>query len=166
MDPQNSLLKQIEHLVTRVEGLQRAVTDLYVEVQHLRSGLPHRPADAGGPVPFAQPVASFALRAVDRRSSPRRQANQVQIGITSALDDSKPFIGWVLDYSVGGLGLFVDKKLAAGTYLRLRPVKAAEESAWKEAQVKNCQAYLDGWRLGCQLESGFSLDELKHFGLE
>ncbi len=166
MDPKTSIPKHIDLLLARVEFLQQAVAQLYIELQTLRTGFPDRPPDAEGEIPFAMPASVFALRPVDRRASPRRQVNQVLIGIASALDDSKPFTGWVLDYSAAGLGVFVDKKIAVGNYLRFRPSAAIDSTPWREAQVKNCQPYLDGWRLGCQLEDAFSTDDLRHFGLE
>jgi hypothetical protein len=72
----------------------------------------------------------------------------------------------VLDYSAAGLGIFVDKKLEVGAYLRIRPAQANDGTPWRDAQVKNCQPYLDGWRLGCQLDEAFTLDDLHRFGLE
>lgn len=169
MDPNVQLYKHIDLLLARVEGMQQAVAQLYVELQALRGGLPESPApptEGEGGIPFAVPAAYFGLRPVDRRTSPRRQVNQVLIGISSALDDSKPFTGWVLDYSAAGLGLFVDKKIALGAYLRIRPSQIAESTPWREAQVKNCHPYLDGWRLGCKLDEPFTPEALKQFGLE
>ncbi len=96
----------------------------------------------------------------------RRQANQVLLSISSALDDSPPFEGWVLDYSSVGLGLFVEHRLETGAYLHVRPYNRASHDFAREAQVKNCQPYLDGWRLGCQLDRELTHEDLHQFGLE
>jgi hypothetical protein len=163
-------LTQIDHLLARVEGLQQNIAHLYVELQTHRETLrghgtePNTP-DAGV-IPLATPASYLVLRPVDRRTSPRRQANQILISITSALDSSKPFSGWVLDYSAMGLGLFVDKKIPLGTFLNIRPHQTSDKAVWREAEVKNCQPYLDGWRLGCQLDAELRPEDLQRFGLE
>src|SRR5207237_2075149 len=91
-----------------------------------------------------QPAAQgyHALRPVDRRAAPRRQANQVLISISCALDDSPPFEGWVLDYSPVGLGLFVDARMVVGAYLHGLPLHDSAYSFSLDGQVKYCQAFL------------------------
>lgn len=103
---------------------------------------------------------------MDRRAAPRRPANQVLISISCALDDSPPFEGWVLDYSPVGLGLFVDMRIVVGAYLHVRPYQHTDHSFARDVQVKNCQEYLDGWRLGCQLDAALTAEDLRALGLE
>src|SRR5258708_40237389 len=109
------ITKHIDRLMARVEHLQQAVSQLYVELMAIHKHLgaaPEATAD-GSAVPMAIPLTApadssfYSLRPADRRTAPRRQVNQILISISSALDDSKPFTGWVLDYSANGLGLFV-----------------------------------------------------------
>lgn len=167
MGASEPLTKHIEGLLARVEQLQQAVAHLYVELQVIHKHLIPDENELPVAVPVAPELSSFhTLRAVDRRSSPRRQANQVLISISSALDDSRPFTGWILDYSANGLGLFVDKRIPVSTFLRIRPNHVAENVPGHEAKVMNCQPYLDGWRLGCHLDVGFSVEDLQRFGLE
>lgn len=182
MEPSTPFLPQIERLLARVESLQQIVSQLYGELQDLKASA--KPAElsealeavpvamtdgqSGSSLPLAVPLSDLTPPPVarERRSSPRRQANQVSIGISSALDDSPPFTGWVLDYSLGGLGLFVDKRIPIGAFLHVRPKDVAPTTHSKEVQVKNCQRYLDGWRLGCRLESELTVEDLHRFGLE
>jgi hypothetical protein len=169
MNGSDSFVQHLDQLLVRVEQLQQAVAQIYMELQTLRISchVPMAvPAEAAeeSPAPVAQDY--FALRPVDRRASPRRQANQVLISISSALDDSPPFEGWVLDYSSVGLGLFVDQRIEVGAYLHVRPYHGSGQALSREVQVKNCQAYLDGWRLGCQLDAPLSPEDLHQLGLE
>lgn len=167
------ITQHLERLLARVEQMQQAVSQLYVELQavHRYLGAAPQATAAASEVPMAIPLAApadssfYSLRPMDRRTSPRRQVNQILIAISSALDDSKPFTGWVLDYSSHGLGVFVDRKMPLGTELRIRPSQV-DGFPGREAVVRNCQPYLDGWRLGCQLEQAFSRDDLLRFGLE
>jgi hypothetical protein len=169
VDPNEPYLRQIDNLLARVELLQQTIAQLYLELQAHRQTVQGRadapPMAEPAVVPLATPASYLVLRPVDRRASPRRQANQILISITSALDSSKPFSGWVLDYSAMGLGLFVDKKVALGTFLNIRPHQSTEKAIWREAEVKNSQQYLDGWRLGCQLDTELTPEDLRRFGL-
>lgn len=175
MDGSDSFHQHMDHLLARVEHLQQALAQLYMELQALRISrhVPYaEPAPAEPPpvenVAAAVPVPQghFALGPVDRRGSPRRQANQVLLSISSALDDSPPFEGWVLDYSQVGMGLFVEHRLEKGAYLHVRPYNRNSHDFAREAQVKNCLPYLDGWRLGCQLDHELTHEDLQLFGLE
>jgi len=175
MDASDSFVRHVDHLLARVESLQQAVAQLYIELQACRErcripvaefleGEANLDEVAMPALPVAK--AYYALRPVDRRESPRRQANRVLIVVISALDDSKPFSGWILDYSPVGLGLFVEKKIPIGTFLQIQPDPSSGHTFSQEAQVKNCQRHLDGWRLGCKLEKELSQEDLQQFGLE
>lgn len=169
MDSSKAMIQQIDRILARVEALQQAVAQVYIELLALKKEVTPDGQASGEAVPMALPVSGLtpAPRPMDRRASPRRPVNQVLIGISSALDDSQPFSGWVLDYSRGGLGVFVDKRIAVGTFLHIRPSNAPPGSAnSKEMEVKNCQRYLDVWRLGCKLEDELTPEDLKRFGLE
>ncbi|MFN4260138.1 MAG: PilZ domain-containing protein [Gemmataceae bacterium] len=171
MDSGEHLRQQADQLLIQVETLQRTVAQLYVALQRHREAVAQhvRRATASATAgPKTEALASpptTAPSVVDRRAAPRHSANQVVIELVSVMDDAKPFAGWVLDYSAGGLGLLVDKKIPIGTYLNLRPHQAPLKSKSREAEVKNCQPYLDGYRIGCQLEQELSADDLRFFGL-
>ena len=142
MNGSDSFHQHMDHLLARVEHLQQALAQLYMELQALRISrhVPMAMPAPADPPPVEQvaaavpvPQGHYALGPVDRRGSPRRQANQVLLSISSALDDSPPFEGWVLDYSSVGLGLFVEHRLKIGASLPVRPYNRVPHDSAREA---------------------------------
>jgi hypothetical protein len=54
-----------------------------------------------------------------------------------------------MDRSVSGLGLWSERKVAAGTQLKVRPENGPDTTPWVEVEVCSCKPYEGGWQLGC-----------------
>src|SRR5271157_4013420 len=50
----------------------------------------------------------------DRRSAPRRKGNTVELRLSAGGQD-ETLRGWILDRSIGGLGILIDRALPIGT---------------------------------------------------
>ncbi|MCS6852929.1 MAG: PilZ domain-containing protein [Gemmataceae bacterium] len=87
---------------------------------------------------------------VERRASLRRSGNAVAVLISDAEATAKPYSGWVVDRSMGGLCLSVQESVAPGTILSVRAANAPSTVPWVQVEVRNCrQAGLD-WEIGCR----------------
>jgi PilZ domain len=100
--------------------------------------------------------------AQDRRFSPRRK-KLLRVQLQDALGGSTPFPGWVVDRSLGGMCLEVDRELETGTMLKVRRYEGTN-LPWVEIRVQS-QRLVDGvWHLGCQFVRSPSWEVLMQFG--
>jgi hypothetical protein len=99
---------------------------------------------AARPDPFVQGSAG------ERRATLRRGGNPVAVLITDADVKQRPRYGWVLDRSMGGLGLSVDEPVPQGTILSVRAANAPPNIAWVQLEVRSCRPEGESWDLGCQ----------------
>jgi hypothetical protein len=105
--------------------------------------------DLGAPVfksdPFMQ-GSSF-----ERRKAPRRGGNPIAILVSDADAEVEPVRGWVLDRSVGGLGLELEEEgqVDVGTLLSVRPAEGSYVP-WVKVEVRTCRKIGSAWRLGCK----------------
>jgi hypothetical protein len=99
----------------------------------------------------------------DRRSWPRRK-RAIQVILQDAGGEGDPFPAWIMDRSIGGLGLSVDQPLEPGTILRVRRATAATDVPWAEIQVKSVRIKENTWEVGCQFTRSHSVDVLMQFG--
>jgi hypothetical protein len=99
---------------------------------------------AARPDPFIQGSAG------ERRATLRRGGNPVAVLITDAEAKERPRYGWVLDRSMGGLGLSVDEPCAEGTILSVRAANAPPNIAWVQVEVRSCRPEGASWDLGCR----------------
>lgn len=95
----------------------------------------------------ATPVAEATSE--DRRSAPRRRRS-IMVLVSDATCWDGPFRGWVMDRSVGGLGLHLDHAVEAGTVLMVRPAHVPAKVPWVEVRVKNARRQEETWHLGCE----------------
>ena len=58
--------------------------------------------------------------------------------------------GTLANCSVSGLGLRVDREVAAGTILSVRPIDVPGYTLWALVEVKHCQEVENGWTAGCR----------------
>ena len=72
--------------------------------------------------------------------------------------------GWVLDRSIGGLGLLVDAPVAVGAVLKLLPRTAPEGALWVVATVRSCKRNGTQYEIGCQFHRTPSWDVMLQFG--
>jgi PilZ domain len=107
--------------------------------------------------------AALSTEQLDRRSTPRRKGNLIEVYLT---DDSKrlPLHGWVVDRSVGGLCLVVDKPLTEGTILNVRPRKAPQTAPWTSIEIRSCRADRGDWEVGCRFVKAPAWNDLLLFG--
>jgi hypothetical protein len=99
----------------------------------------------------------------DRRSWPRRK-RAIQVVLQDAAGEDDPFPAWIMDRSIGGLGLSVDQPLEPGTVLRVRRATAPTDVPWVDIQVKSVRTKENTWEVGCQFTRSHSLDVLMQFG--
>jgi hypothetical protein len=99
----------------------------------------------------------------DRRSAPRRKGNRVEVHLT---DDSKgpPLLGWVVDRSMGGLCLIVEKPLTQGATLKIRPRQAPQTAPWLAIEIRSCRADGSEWEIGCRFLKAPQWNDLLLFG--
>jgi hypothetical protein len=97
----------------------------------------------------------------ERRTCRRRPGHPISVDILTADDVLGPAHGWVVDRSLGGLGLWADDAEPVGALLRVRASGAAEGAL---VVVKHCQAQRSSWRLGCQFVGRVPWPLLRQFG--
>ena len=116
----------------------------------------------GGAEPSSAPSNRSGLP--DRRPSPRRRGASVAVLIVRPNDPSERVEGWVLDRSLGGLGLSVSRPFLAGTVLEICPTHPPSGLRWVRVRVKYCSPLGKQWRLGCQFVGAPSSEMLLLFG--
>lgn len=99
----------------------------------------------------------------DRRIAPRRKGNTVEVQI-SIDERSDPTRGWVLDRSIGGIGILVDEPIAQGAVIKIRPRTATVTAGWIEVTVRACRREGHQFELGCQFHRTPDWNTLLHFG--
>jgi hypothetical protein len=90
--------------------------------------------------------------AMERRVAARRNGNPTEVQITDAERQGPLLRGLVLDRSVGGLCLLVDREIGPGTLLGVRPASSADSIPWLDIEVRSCRQTQEGWELGCQFK--------------
>jgi hypothetical protein len=101
----------------------------------------------------------------ERRVAPRRGGNPIPILVSDAKAEVEPVRGWVLDRSIGGLGLELEEEgeVDIGTVLSVRPAEGSSVP-WIKVEVRTCRKMGSAWRLGCQYLRPPSADILMRFG--
>lgn len=100
----------------------------------------------------------------DRRAAPRRKAgSRVEVYLT---DDPKepPIVAWVVDRSMGGLCLIVEKPLKEGSVLNVRPRQAPQTAPWTAIEIRSCRCDGDEWEIGCRFLKPPQWNDLLLFG--
>ena len=84
----------------------------------------------------------------DRRAAPRRQGGTT-VELEVSLGNEQPTVrAWVLNRSIGGLGLLMDTPLELGQVIKVRARNSQGIKNWVELTVRNCR------RSGIQYEIG------------
>jgi hypothetical protein len=118
------------------------------------SGLRNR-ARAGFAPPELSSSAQLSNAAVavqDRRRSPRRYGDPVEVRLSSYEATDLPCgpTGWVRDRCLNGLAFTVDKPLEIGCWVRARPTFVSEDAAWVGLLVRHCHQQGNRWVIGCE----------------
>jgi hypothetical protein len=123
---------------------------------------PHRPPpakpEASQPDPF-----DFGSH-TEKRSSLRRPGKPIKVFLSDAEAKAKPTPGWVIDRSMGGLGLSVRQAVAEHTILSVRTVDAPSSTPWVQIEIVRCENQGDSWELGCRFVRTPSFAVLMLFG--
>jgi hypothetical protein len=102
--------------------------------------------------------------ATERRAAARRSGRQVRVLVSDAEAKAIPYEAWILDRSIGGLGLIVHRQIALDTILSVRTSNSPETIPWVQVRVVCCQGEKDHWELGCQFLKTPSWNIMLHFG--
>jgi hypothetical protein len=97
----------------------------------------------------------------ERRACRRRPGHPISVDILTADDVCGPAPAWVVDRSIGGLGLWADDAEQVGALLRVRATGASEGAL---VVVKHCKSERSSWRLGCQFVGRVPWPLLRQFG--
>jgi hypothetical protein len=84
------------------------------------------------------------------RSAFRRTGNPIPVHVIDQDKQTAPMNGYVVNRSVGGLGLQLDCPIDVQTVLSVRPANAPHIAPWVEVVVKNCRKGPRGYDIGCQ----------------
>jgi hypothetical protein len=122
------------------------------------------------PLPSAQPAVPerpvdvfLHGSASDRRAAPRRKGNSVEVAVSTG-PDQQPVHGWVLNRSVGGLCLMLDKPFEEGATLNVRPRNAPESTPWTPVEIRGCRAHGSDWEISCRFLKAPQYNVLLLFG--
>lgn len=106
---------------------------------------PLEAAPVSAPDPFLQGPQS------DRRHSPRRSGQSIKISIQFVNDPKTVFEGYVMDRSMGGLRLLLERPLTLNQMLNVRSTDAPQTVTWVQVQVRRMLQLPDkSYEVGCQ----------------
>src|SRR5262249_45396243 len=96
---------------------------------------PPRPAEA--PRSDHDPFDVGSLS--EKRAALRRRGSSVELLVTDERQLQPPRPGWVLDRSVGGLGITSACEVAVGTVLKVKPKNGPPATPWVEVEGRSCR---------------------------
>jgi hypothetical protein len=114
-------------------------------------------------VTVSQPTP-FPESRIERRQSPRRWGEPLEVFIWSNDASADSRRAWVKNRSVGGIGLSVTEPVPEGVQLSVRPTLVPEGVPWVLVEVKNCRPFVGRWMLGCRFVDPLPDDVLALFG--
>lgn len=100
----------------------------------------------------------------DRRAAPRRAGNHIEVQILLSGTEQPARRGWILDRSIGGIGLLTEEPFEPGQLLRVRPREAPNTTPWTDVSVRTCRPYDSQHEVGCQFIGTPNWNQLLHFG--
>jgi hypothetical protein len=86
----------------------------------------------------------------EMRQAFRRTGNPIPVHVIDQDKQTAPMNGYVVNRSVGGLGLQMEFPIDVQTVLSVRPANAPHIAPWVEVVVKNCRKGPRGYDIGCQ----------------
>ena len=129
-----------------------------------------RPALVPAPIQAMQPAQS-RVDALDpfehggtreRRRAHRRTGMAIKVQVQEPNSPETRMEGWVIDRSVGGLGLESAHGISPGTRLQVRT--PCQSDSWALVEVKHCLDSGGQYRLGCEFVSIPPTSVLMQFG--
>jgi hypothetical protein len=86
----------------------------------------------------------------DRRSSSRHRVRQLKVLLSDATGQAPPSEGWLMNRSLGGLGLSVSESVEPGTILTVRQAAGGARAPSVRVEVRYCRMERGRWTLGCK----------------
>jgi hypothetical protein len=99
-----------------------------------------------------------------RRAHLRRCGNPVDVLIDDLGSADEPTPAVVVERSMGGLCLSLDRPVNPGTTLRVRALHAPGDLPWVLMSVKRCRQNGERWEAGCQYLDSLPLSVVLLFG--
>lgn len=93
----------------------------------------------------------------DRRAHARHRVRQLKVLISDAQAQATPIEGWLLNRSLGGLGLSVSRAIESGNIVSVKPCNDDPHAPWVQVEVRYCRLERGRWTLGCKF-----VDESPH----
>lgn len=112
----------------------------------------------GASDPFAESAPA------DRRVAHRRGGNPVEVDLVDPENAQPTVMGYVVDRSVGGLCLDVERPMTIGKELKVKIRSAPASVAPIEVEVKSCRAEGSSWRVGCEFTRTPTFNVMLLFG--
>jgi len=110
-----------------------------------------RRGELASPSPAGTVVsADSTISFTERRQTPRRWGDPVQVLIRDEYPANEPARGWIANRSTGGLGLSAPQPAVEGALLSVRTTTAPDTMPWTRVQVKGCNPSAGHWILNCQ----------------
>ena len=121
-------------------------------------------APAKDVTPSQDPEIEF-LRGItlDRRTSPRRKGNSVEIQLVIP-PSTQPIQGWIIDRSIGGLRVLLDREVPSGLIVQVRPGTNHTKLPWVDTTVKSCRLEGTYFDVGLQFVQTPNLNVMMQFG--
>lgn len=98
----------------------------------------------------------------DRRQSPRRK--KLLRVILADATATESISAWIVDRSLGGMCLEVDRPIEEGTVVRVRRPTAPVGVPWVDLRVQSVRAEETVWHLGCEFVRTPTWEVLMQFG--
>jgi hypothetical protein len=86
----------------------------------------------------------------ERRESSRRSGTLVEVYVARSQSDAELLRAWVVDRSLGGLCLKLDRPLDVGAVVTVRPCETSNLTPWVDVEVKHCVQAGESWHVGCR----------------
>jgi hypothetical protein len=158
-------LPQWEYWVILIIGLASAGLALVTSTAVFRARRRRQPPPVRASQTTSDPSDPFIFgSATERREAARRPGRHVRALISDADAQAVPSQGWITDRSVGGLGLNLDREVAADTILSVRPLGSPDTIPWVQVRVLHCEGDKDHWQLGCEFLRVPPWNVMMHFG--
>jgi hypothetical protein len=100
----------------------------------------------------------------ERRRWPRRGGNPTRVLLSSNKGRGEQSEGLVVDRSLGGICLLMNKQVPRGTTLSVRAVHAPEHVGWVEIKAVYVREVGERWQVGCQFVGTPPLSVVLLFG--
>jgi hypothetical protein len=109
-----------------------------------------QPAPSLETPPDPSDEAAYEAYWAPRRASARYKVRQVKVLVRDCQPNAVPFEGWLLNRSLGGLGLSVSRALEVGAIVDVRAAGEDDITSRVRVEVRYCRLERGRWRLGCK----------------